>query len=235
MSLRIVARAGAIAAALVFCQVAPAQTVLYSNMSTSDSFNYNSSWIIANNYTSGVRITSVATAPLDMVIAPVSVVCHYVATVCQTPSVGTTMQIWMDVLADNNNAPGALLARSSTIAVPTAGEPHSFAFASGTTLEAGSRYWIRGGSSSPVDLGAGWAWNTHATSGTLGLWRGTSFDQFQSLEHALQVLSPVPEPAQWVLLAISLLGLATRRHGAPMLRRLVHAFCLPLGRRNHAP
>lgn len=217
MRTRHLTRGIALGASLLASQFTSAQEVIYSNMTASDPFNYGagSTWVITDFRTTGARITSSAATdlPLGSVVAPMSTVCLYVATVCQTPPAGTTMQVWLDIFADNNNVPGVLLARSEVVAVSTVGMPYTFSFAAGTVLQAGASYWVKSNTSSPASLGAGWAWNQQGRTGVAVWLAGTYSTTFQGAEVALSV-TPVPEPAQWLMLLSALPLLLLRlRHG----------------------
>jgi hypothetical protein len=205
---------GLIVASSTFCHAASAQSVIYSNMSVDDPLQYgaNETWVISSFRATGARFVSLAATDLILgsVVAPMSTVCLYVDTVCEPPTPGTTMQISLNVFADSDNKPGALLAQSTALSVSTVGALYSFSFASGTILESGSAYWINGSTSSPSNLGAGWARNLQGSIG-VGVWLNGSYDtSFEGPEVALKVLSPIPEPAQWAFFAIGLLAVLMR-------------------------
>lgn len=212
-------RAALLASAIPFGQSAGAQSVIYSNMSAGDAFVYsaNATWVISSFRTTGARFVSDAATDLMLgsVQAPMFTGCLYVGTVCQPPTAGTSMQISLNVFADSNNAPGALLAQSAPVSVTTTGMPYSFAFPTGTILESGETYWINATTTSPASLGAGWAWNLQGASG-VAVWQGGTYSTyFTGAEVGLSVLA-VPEPGQWALL---LLGVPVLLH----LRRRTEA------------
>jgi hypothetical protein len=206
--MRTFVRAAVLAAALSVLQVANAQSVIFSNWEPGDPA------LASGGFGSGIFLTGprfVSQANEDLmlgsVVARMFVQCLY-APFCTTPPPGTTMSAWLDVFADNNGMPGALLSSSAPMTVSTNFPPdaYSFSFGSGTIIKSGQTYWLRGNTSSPTNLATTWIGNAHNIRGvarwtTAGVYEGYFTD---SLQPTISVLSAVPEPSQWVFLAIAL-------------------------------
>jgi hypothetical protein len=167
---------------------------LYSNLGSGDSYS-SGAWTTTSSgsFSDGTVFTAAGTGALATVFVPIA---------------DANGSLAFDLYADSAGHPGALLEHWSSVTVPTSFVSIpllSLASVANPVLSSGSIYWFVATSAATL---TGLSWDQSNQLSTGGIWVGSGTSLTQILTGfpppAIKLVSAVPEPTTWVLLAAPL-------------------------------
>jgi hypothetical protein len=181
---------------LAFCMASGqlSAATLYSNLGAGDSYT-NAGYISTSggSFSDGTVFTAAGTGALATVFVPIA---------------DANGSLAFDLYADSAGHPGTLLEHWSSVTVPTSFVSIpllSLASVANPVLSSGSIYWFVATSAATL-TGLTWDQSNQLTSGGIWVGLGTSLSQVLATfpPPAIKLVSAVPEPTTWVLLAAPL-------------------------------